>query len=125
VTRLRQSKTKGQLRLLPAASMPRAPLEAALVDAIKVVAHRMGFDVFSGRMRIFGHRPPYLPVLGPGTPDLLLVHRDGRLLGIEAKRDASQELRQSQKLWQAMHPAILVLETRSVEEAAEWLRGKR
>ena len=79
---------RGQLRLLKKADMPRPELERELVDAIRTLIHAMGLVHWTGRMFISNHHPPYLPVLGPGTPDLLVLSRKGVLLGIEAKRDA-------------------------------------
>ena len=114
---IRQSKGRAQLRLLKAADMPRRPLEKELVNAIRLVAHRMGLVTWSGRIYIFNHKPPYLPVLGDGTPDVLGVFRDGRMFGIEAKRDSGSKERESQCLWAAKHPSVKVATVRSVEEA--------
>ncbi len=102
--------------------MPRPELERELVDAIRTLIHAMGLVHWTGRMFISNHHPPYLPVLGPGTPDLLVLSRKGVLLGIEAKRDASSKLSESQKVWQARYPTVKVAEIRTAEEAAQFLR---
>jgi hypothetical protein len=119
---LRQNKARGQLRLLPKTTMPRASLEADLVIAIRKAIAAFGLVHWTGRMFVSNHHPPYLPVLGPGTPDILVLSRKGVLLGIECKRDASSKLSESQKVWQARYPTVKVAEVRTVEEAAQFLK---
>lgn len=121
--RLRQGAAL-QLRMLPAAEMPKAPLEKELVDSIRLVAHRMGMITWSGRIFVHGHKPPYLPILGPGTPDILGIFRDGRLWGVEAKRDSSSKERDTQKLWRLTNPGVLVCVARTVEEAVAFWKEK-
>jgi hypothetical protein len=120
--KLRQP-ARGQLRLLRKAEMPKAPLERELVDAIRALAHKMGLIQWSGRIFVLRGKPPYLPILGPGTPDVLILARDGRLLGIEAKRDESSQERQSQVLWRAQFPTVKVAVVRSTVEAYDFLKA--
>lgn len=102
-----------------------APLEKHLVDAIRHAFKRMGLVTWSGRIWVRGHRPPYLPVLGPGTPDILGVTRQGRLFGVEAKRDDASHDRPSQEAWRAYAAAtrIAVVTVRSVGEAVAFVRA--
>ena len=120
--RLRQGRSAGQLRLLPKASMPAAPLERELVDRIRAGLTKLGLLNWSGRLWIRGGHPPYMPILGSGTPDILFVTRDGRLRGIEAKRTASDDLRATQELWRevAARSGVVVLRTHDCAEALRW-----
>ena len=114
---LRQSPKERQLRLVRKADMPRAPLEKHLVDAIRQLAPKMGLIQWSGRIAVWGHQPPFLPVFGAGTPDVLGVFRDGRMWGLEAKRGPNSKERETQLVWAAAHPYVLVETVRTVEEA--------
>ena len=114
---LRQSPRERQLRLVRKADMPKAPLEKHLVDAIRQLAHKMGLIQWSGRIAVWGHQPPFLPVFGAGTPDVLGVFRDGRMWGLEAKRGPNSKERESQLVWAAAHPYVLVETVRTVEDA--------
>jgi hypothetical protein len=108
--------------MLPKSEMPVAPLEAELVDAIREALTRLGILNWSGRIRVFGHKTPYLPVLGKGTPDILYV-RAGRLGGLEAKRDDDKNLNPHQVAWHRLAKAhrIRVTKVASVEEAIRFV----
>lgn len=124
MTRLRQGKGP-QLRLLKSSEMPKPPLEKHLIDAIREVAKRMGLDTWSGRIFVHGHKPPFLPVLGPGTPDILGVFRTGLFWGLEGKRDDKSLERESQLIWRARYPQVLVETVRTVDEAVEFWKRHR
>lgn len=94
-----------------AGPMSDPPLETKLVDAIREALAALGIANESGRIYT-GGRPPFLPILGPGTPDILLwIHQrrtDGlnprtvsaaEMHGIEAKRTLSDKARASQVAW--------------------------
>lgn len=143
LSRLKQPKEVGaQLRMYAQEVMPTSsvhgPLEKDLVREIRDVLERMGYKTWSGRIRIFGRPldgsegPPFIPILGPGTPDILgvfppLSPAHGRMFGLEAKRDFSEEERASQQRWRTMAAAwrIGVEVVHSVEHAVEWVEERR
>ena len=76
-----------------------------------------------------GAGPPFLPSLGPGTPDILGIfpERQGRLFGLECKRARSDKERVAQLRWheRARFYGIPVATVRSIEEAIEFLESHR
>ena len=143
LSRLKQPKEVGaQLRMYAQEAMPtssvRGPLEKVLVKDIRDALEKMGYKTWSGRIRIFG-RPldgseglPFVPILGPGTPDILGVYppmspAHGRMFGLEAKRDLCEEERVSQQQWRMMAAAwrIGVEVVRSVDHAVQWVEERR
>ena|SRR5271155_1614005 len=124
LSRLKQPADIGaQLRMFAAKEMPieavRGPLEKDLVIIVRGELERRGYKTWSGRIRIF-ERPldgsmgiPFVPVLGPGTPDILgvfppLSAAHGRLFGLEMKRDLSEKERASQIKWRTEAAAMRI-----------------
>lgn len=129
MSRLRLGASEVQARLLPKASMPKPALEKDLVYAIRAAFDKLGIWNESGRIAVFGRgKVRYLPVLGPGTPDLLCWTSTGRMFGIEAKRDTDSKERDSQREWReaARVRGVIVRTCRSVREAFDaWEEAKR
>jgi len=143
--RLKQSQIPGaQLRFLPESEMPRelvAPLEKDVVDTTRTVLEKMGYLTWSGRAAIYDPTPEardarlergwplFLPVLGPGCPDVLgiMPERQGRLFGLEFKRNLSEKERASQSKWREMasYWGIICATVRSVDEAVTYLEAHR
>lgn len=116
-----------QGRLLPKASMPKA-LEKDLVYAIRKAFSKVGIPNESGRIAVFGARVRFVPVFGPGTPDLLCWTSTGRMFGIEAKRDLSSRDRQTQIDWREawLRRGVITRTCRTVREAFDaWEEAKR
>lgn len=91
-------KGRAQLQLIKGAkNAPRPGPEKDLVRAILDGLKRMGILCWSGRIHVFNHRPPYLPVLGPGTPDVLGIFPNGKMFGIEGKRPGEKP--SNEQLW--------------------------
>lgn len=141
-----------QLSFLPASEMPLPPLEKDLVVSVRAALEKLGYLTWSGRVAVYEriaalanartlketHKgtegseyaaPPFLPSLGPGTPDILGVfpERRGRLFGLECKRARSDKERAAQLRWheQARFYGVPVATVRSVEEAIEFLETER
>jgi hypothetical protein len=143
LSRLKQSIDVGaQLRMFAAKEMPieavRGALEKDLVAIVRGELERLGYKTWSGRIRIFGRPldgsegPPFIPILGPGTPDILGVFPPmspayGRMFGLEMKRDLSEKERQSQREWRMMAAALRIpCETfHSLERAVDFLEERR
>jgi hypothetical protein len=122
-------------------SEARAPLEKDTVDATRVALEKLGYLTWSGRAAIYDPSaeareeriargwPLFLPVLGPGTPDVLGVFPggEGRLFGLEFKRELSDKERLSQRKWHARAKAwgISVATVRSAQEAIAFLESER
>lgn len=143
--RLKQPRGRGaQLRMLPESEMPTesiVPLEKDVVDETRRALKKLGYLTFSGRAAIYDPTsearderiargwPLFLPVFGPGTPDVLGVFpkSGGRLFGLEFKRDLSEKERATQIRWRAMAEAwgIPVQTVRSTDEAIEFLERHR
>ena len=143
--RLKQPEGPGaQLRMLPATEMPGellAPLEKNAVDAARAALEKLGYLTWSGRAAIYDPSaeareerlargwPLFLPVLGPGTPDVLGVFPGGggRLFGLEFKRTLSDKERLSQRKWHARARAwgIPVATVRSAGEAIAFVESER
>ena len=143
--RLKQPQNLGaQLRMLPESEMPRelvAPLERDVVDMTRAALEKMGYLTWSGRAAIYDPTPEgrqvrlergwplFLPILGPGTPDVLgiMPERQGRLFGLEFKRDLGEKERASQTKWREMasYWGIICATVRSVDEAVTYLEAHR
>lgn len=143
--RLKQPNKRGeQLRMFAASEMPPeliAPLEKDTVDRTRKILGKLGYKTWSGRVAIYDPSPaarlarlekgwpPFLPALEPGCPDILGVmpDRQGRLFGLEFKRDLSEKERASQLRWREMatYWGILCETVRSVDEAVSFLEAHR
>ena len=126
MTRLRQGKGP-QLRLIRSAEMPKAPLEKGLIQAIRDGLSRMGITNWSGRIFVHNHKPPYLPTLGAGTPDVIGVLPSGKMFGIEGKRGEADKPSDVQLWWHACARAtgVQVYVARDVEGALRWVEALR
>lgn len=127
-TRLRLGKHETQGRLYSLKMSPRPAPEKDLVNAIRRGLTKMGVLNWSGRIHVRNHRPPYLPILGPGTPDILWL-AGGKFGGIEVKRgDVKAKPDPAQWSWHAvaqfhgMH-VITVNDVRSALDAVREARG--
>lgn len=119
--------TSKQLKLIKGGKKASLPLERDLVQAIRDGLTRIGIVHWSGRLYVHGGHPPYLPVLGPGTPDILGVFRGARLFGIEAKRSLSDVTSPAQLQWHwiAAQQGIRVYVARDVDEALKWAAAQQ
>jgi hypothetical protein len=120
-------KSPAQLRLIPGAkNKPRPAPEKDLVRAIIDGLKKMGILCWSGRIHVRGHLPPYLPVLGKGTPDILGIFPGGQMFGIEGKRPGEKP--STEQLWwhasfRAQGGRIYV--ATDVDEALFWAQAAR
>lgn len=129
MTRLRLGADEVQARLLPRSKMPKAPLEKTLVHDIRRTLAGLGVWTESGRVAVFGQRGVrYLPVFGPGTPDVLCWTSTGRMFGVEVKRDDRSRERDTQRQWRELAHArgVVVRVCRTVREAVEaWQEARK
>jgi hypothetical protein len=125
-----------------------APLEKDVVSRARMALEKMGYKTWSGRAAIYDPTPEareariergwplFLPALEPGCPDVLGVmpERQGRLFGLEFKRDwrstsASLDTKEraSQKKWHEMaaYWGIICGTVRSVDEAIAFVEAHR
>lgn len=80
--------------------MKNTMTEREFQDAVVDVAHTFGWRVFHARAAGTnkGWRTP-IAYDGRGFPDLVMVHRNGRIIFAELKREAGSTTSEDQKAW--------------------------